>query len=68
MISDGFCMVIWKSTSRELVRNVKEGENIVNVLKYLKRIESEIITQSKVDETICNDKGSHVGQFIKETI
>lgn len=41
-------MRLGKCTSLELVRSIKENDNVIHFLKYLKRIESQIITFSKL--------------------
>lgn len=49
MISNIFFMGLGKCTSLELVKNTKEDDNLISILKYLKKIENHVITQSKVD-------------------
>ena len=66
MISDAFFMGLGKGTSLEVVKNTKEDDNLMNILKYLKRIENHIITQSKVDSSKNNKKEENRSKIKKE--
>ncbi|EQB62204.1 hypothetical protein NAPIS_ORF00217 [Vairimorpha apis BRL 01] len=66
MISDAFFMGLGKGTSLEVVKNTKEDDNLMNILKYLKRIENHIITQSKVDSSKNNKKEHDRSKINKE--